>query len=475
MSARRTARAAAAVAAAAVAVAAALLVSAPSPARAFCGFFVSGADQRLYNNASHVVLLRKGNHTVMTMSNDYKGPPRDFAMVVPVPVVLQKKQVRTLSPNVFRHIDELTAPRLVEYWEQDPCSNPTPDTSGGGWNRPAMKMRSMDDGHGGGGGDFHVKIEAQFVSGEYEVVILSAEDSTGLDGWLRANHYKIPDGAADALAPYVRAQMKFFVAKVDAQKVKFDKDQHVLLSPLQFSFESSELRLPVRLGLLNADKKQDLIVWTLHPSKRFEVANYPNVTIPTNLEVASAVRKSFGAFYAELFDETVRHNQDKAIVTEYAWDTSSCDPCPGPPLDEAEVRTLGAARVGESDSGGWVVTRLHARYDKQTLSEDLVFRAAKAIVGGRADRDDGGGPQTSRRDEQNNFQGRYILRHYWAKKLACEEPKRNVWGGPPDGRQERFTTARDLAQVERGQLVLADAVRVAVPALGVTPNKKKPK
>src|SRR5205809_1046169 len=81
-----------------------VMALAPRPSRAFCGFFVSGADQKLYNSASHVVLMRKGNMTIMTMSNDYQGPPGDFAMVVPVPVVLHKKQVRTLAPGVFRHI-----------------------------------------------------------------------------------------------------------------------------------------------------------------------------------------------------------------------------------------------------------------------------------------------------------------------------------------------------------------------------------
>ena len=91
---------------------------------AFCGFFVAGADAKLYNNALQVVLMRSGNHTVMTMSNTYKGPPQDFAMVVPVPVVLKKEQVKTLAPNVFKHVDELSAPRLVEYWEQDPCYQP---------------------------------------------------------------------------------------------------------------------------------------------------------------------------------------------------------------------------------------------------------------------------------------------------------------------------------------------------------------
>src|SRR5262249_26422463 len=81
---------------------------APTSAAAFCGFFVSGADAALSNNASQVVLLRKGNHTVMSMSNNYKGPPEDFAMVVPVPVVLKKEQVKTLAPDIFAHIDQLS-------------------------------------------------------------------------------------------------------------------------------------------------------------------------------------------------------------------------------------------------------------------------------------------------------------------------------------------------------------------------------
>src|SRR5499427_5476051 len=107
-----------------VVVLAVLTLALPVTARAFCGFFVSGADAQLFNNASQVVLMRKGNRTVMTMSNNYQGPPENFAMVVPVPVVLHKEQVKTLAPDVFKHIDQLSAPRLVEYWEQDPCYTP---------------------------------------------------------------------------------------------------------------------------------------------------------------------------------------------------------------------------------------------------------------------------------------------------------------------------------------------------------------
>src|SRR5439155_7703744 len=101
-------------------VASALFV-APGNAQAFCGFYISPGEQPLTNDASMVSLMRDGTRTVMSMSNNYKGPAADFAMVVPVPVVLQKDNVKTLPKNVFTHLEELSAPRLVEYWEQDPC------------------------------------------------------------------------------------------------------------------------------------------------------------------------------------------------------------------------------------------------------------------------------------------------------------------------------------------------------------------
>ena len=188
-------------------------------AHAFCGFFVAGSDAKLTNNASQVVLLRKGNRTVLTMSNTYKGPPQDFAMVVPVPVVLHKEDVKTLPLDVFDHIDSLSAPRLVEYWEQDPCYIARP--------RRGAAVDDLDGATGAGGAveekaNHGVKIEARFVAGEYQIVILSAEDSGGLETWLKENKYRIPDGAAGALAPYVRDQMKFFVAKVDINKVHKD-------------------------------------------------------------------------------------------------------------------------------------------------------------------------------------------------------------------------------------------------------------
>src|SRR5207248_11337357 len=99
----------------------------------------------------------------------------------------------------------------------------------------------------------------------YEIVVLSAKESDGLETWLKQNAYKVPDGAAAALAPYVAQQQKFVVAKVDSKKVHRDAAGAVVLSPLRFVYETNDFRLPVRLGLLNAPegKKQDVIVYLL--------------------------------------------------------------------------------------------------------------------------------------------------------------------------------------------------------------------
>jgi hypothetical protein len=249
------------------------------------------------------------------------------------------------------------------------------------------------------------------------------------------------------------------------------------------------LRLPVRLGLLNANGKQDLIVYILNPEKRFEVANYPNVFIPTNLEVADEVRKNFAAFYAELFDATLAHANGKAVITEYSWQTSSCDPCPTPPLQASDLATLGAdVAVPKQDMQGsarggyygnfasWVLTRLHTRYDKATLSEDLIFREAKPVVGGRASwsgqSEDAGAQPAS----ENNFQGRYIIRHYWTGPVNCAKPNYNEWGGPPNGGEPGPTAAKGLASAPRGKVDLKKSIESPVPTLGIAgkpPHRRK--
>ena len=323
----------------AAAIVAALIVTvSPNPASAFCGFYVAGADADLVNKATMVVMMRDQSRTVLSMQNNYEGPPEDFAMVVPVPVVLQEDNVKVLDNGVFQRVDHLAAPRLVEYWEQDPCYVPPPMDDR--LRLPMATAQAEAAPEESGAGDYGVTIEAEFTVGEYDIVILSAEEANGLDRWLRDNGYNIPEGAEPVLRPYIESGMKFFVAKVDTEKVRFE-DGRAMLSPLRFHYDSEQFSLPVRLGLLNSSGTQDLIVHILAMNQRYELANYENVTIPTNIDVADEVRTRFGEFYAALFDETMSRNP-RAIVTEYAWQATNCDPCPGPVLSQNDLATLGA-------------------------------------------------------------------------------------------------------------------------------------
>src|SRR5215813_9660299 len=101
-------------------IAAALALS-PGAAHAFCGFYVGKADAALFNDASQVVLARDGERTVVTMSNDYRGELTDFALVVPVPSVITKDQIHIGDRKYIERLDAYSAPRLVEYYDPDPC------------------------------------------------------------------------------------------------------------------------------------------------------------------------------------------------------------------------------------------------------------------------------------------------------------------------------------------------------------------
>ncbi len=373
---------------------------APAAAAAFCGFYVAKADTELFNQASKVVYVRYDGKTVLTLVNDYQGALQEFALVVPVPSVLERGQIHVTGNALVDHLDAYTAPRLVEYFDEDPCLAERRDLL-------ATALPSPPD-QAAGAAALGVTIEAQYTVGEYDIVILSAEQSGGLLTWLQQEGYRLPDGAGPVLAGYLAAGMKFFLAKVNLEEQS--KLGFSFLRPLQIAFEAEHFMLPIRLGMLNAAGPQELFVFLLTRGGRVESANYRTIAIPTDVEVPLYVEDEFGAFYGAMFDAAVARESMQAVFLEYAWDMSWCDPCAADPLSLEELRELGVfwlleplAPVQPQPRGAIAldvfVTRLHLRYDGAHFAEDLHFRET-------ADRD--------------NFQGRYVLRHPWRGQPACE-------------------------------------------------------
>jgi hypothetical protein len=379
----------------------AVLAIAARTALGFCGFYVAKADTKLFNKASQVVLVRDGDRTVLTMANDFKGDPKEFAIVIPVPTVLQREQIHIAEKALLDHLDAYSSPRLVEYFDENPCMQrryesmalPAPAAAAGGAGARMDRAKSLG-----------VTIEASYTVGEYDILILSAQQSGGLATWLTESGYRLPPGAAPVLGSYLKQGMKFFVAKVNLKEQS--KLGFTYLRPIQVAYESPKFMLPIRLGMVNADGAQELFIYALTPKGRVETTNYRTVRLPSDVEVPAYVKDEFGPFYKAMFSRQVTKEDMRVVFLEYAWDMSWCDPCAADPLSPAELGQLGVfwleGRGAERSPGAQNVflSRLHLRYDSAHFPEDLVFQET-------ADRD--------------NFQGRYILRHPWTGSDRCAE------------------------------------------------------
>jgi hypothetical protein len=379
--------------------AAALSLIAPA-AQAFCGFYVARADGELFNKASMVVYTRVNETSVITMSSDYRGDPAEFAMIVPTPSVLDRGQVTTVPSATVAHLDRYTAPRLVEYFDEDPCNQVVyePETvvaeaKGGG---PTRKERRE------GARALGVTIEREFAVGTYDIQMLSARQSDGLAEFLRGEGYKLPEGAEGALAGYINGGMKFFVAKVNLSRHSAGAEQE--LEPLQLTFRSKDFMLPIQLGKLNGDGPQDLIVLALNRKGRTVLTNYTTKDIPSDVNVPVFVGQVFPQFYRAMFDRAA--GTDGAFL-EYAWDMAWCDPCADDPLSHAEFQELGVSWVRKSEAAtpNVFVTRLHIRYSQGSFFEDLKFAVT---------------------EDRENFQGRYVLNHPFEGEITCDAGKTYV-------------------------------------------------
>ncbi len=194
-----------------------------------------------------------------------------------------------------------------------------------------------------------VTVEATYVVGEYDIQILSATQSGGLVTWLKAQGYRLPPGAAEVLGSYIRQNLKFFVAKVNLTEQT--RLGFTYLRPLQVAYESPKFMLPVRLGTVNADGPQDLVVYALTRQGRVETTNYQTVKLPTGMQLPAYVKQEFPAFYRAMFDQQVRAHDMRAVFLEYAWDMGWCDPCAADPLSASQLRALGVFWL-DARSGG---------------------------------------------------------------------------------------------------------------------------
>ena len=349
---------------------------APGAASAFCGTYVAAPGSEVTNTASHVVVGRIGTRTTLTLANDFAGEVSDFALVIPVPEVLAPEDVRAVSPSLVERIETYSSPRVVAYTCDDAITETHWPGSGPGCGL-MLGCAEYDLATGaestGEPADDSVTVEAAFTAAEYEIVVLSAEESSGLLGWLEANGYALPEGGEPMVQSYIDSGSYFLAAKVRLDALPPDR---AWLSPLQIAYDAATLSLPIRIGTIASTGEQDMIVTVLADVNAGEaaIANYPEVPIEDECMWRSDEHPSFGDYYASQL-ETVVEQEGVGWFVEYSWDLVSmsgqakCDPCTAVydiPPDELDL-------LGADGWNGVHLTRLRMRYRPDAVDADVAF------------------------------------------------------------------------------------------------------
>jgi hypothetical protein len=509
----------------------ALAVSAlPRSAAAFPGFFASKKSEPIKNHSTQIAVMKKGADTVVSVMPDYDGPIEGFAMVLLVPSDVTTDKVTTLKRDFIDRLDSLTAPRFHEYWEQDPCD---PGPAEQEWERnlkvaPAAPAASTGAAPLKPAKELFLDTKAKQKEGEYKFTLLEA--GADVVAWLTSRGYKPPEGAAAAVKGY--GSLRPLVAEVDAKRIELTGDNLAVLSPIRFATSQPWDTIPSKVGLLNAPKEQELLIYTIDPESRYEAKNYKTIFPPTNIELDFSAKERMGEFYNALYDLILAKNP-QSFLSEYAWPTDGCgQPCATEPLMLSELLSLGGdyfeqslpeaerhpkppaltkeeekafkesikelkpkekrdrekmfkqERVTVVENKGllarhkYVVSRLHYRYDEKTLPNDPQLGAATPAAGGTAlPKGKTGEASTEvKTGDVNKLQTRYNNFHPWVPVIQCPNPDRYKWGkAGRDYRGLRKTwITDDLARKSHTQIKPAVVVKTPIPELGLgltTPAK----
>lgn len=509
----------------------------------FPGVLVGKGGSSRVAHTAHVVLMLSGPVSVVTVMVDYEGALDPFALLVPVPPDVTLDRIRAVKREFVARLEQLSAPRFHAFFEKNPCE-PGPveqdwdvryEVSEAGF--PAPWFMPPPERNWTVPNEIGIATEPVFKQSENEFRfhVLAVSNSSELDAWLTKRGFSASPEALSALGQVLRDRRKLLVAEVNAQRAELLGNGGLQLGAIRYWSRQPVDSIASTLGLLNSAGVQDLFIYVLHPSQRFQVRNYCNLLLPTNIEVDPAAAEQLGTLYNALFDAQLSRNPASA-VTEYVWPTSGCgEPCPNAPLTLYELMSLGGdimeaqlvssvARRPEPASETneekqqfeqqlqgksasekaqalrqhgndrrelarryaliarqrYVLSRLHFRYDRKTLPRDIELQAAAEHLEGGI-----GIPQGPKGVLFNgthpapgsHYQIRFMSLFSWTKSYQCQSPIRWRWGRrwkSLDSALRKVWLAEDLPRRSRDPSQLAALVQTPIVELGVTPKPPAP-
>ncbi len=315
--------------------------------------------QRPSHNTTRIVLAwDNAGHAVLTVD---LGAPRQAdgqALLLPIPGEIETREIEAGDLAVLERLDAITAPRLTEISETDPCARP-PRTV------PLPPL----------GKETPLVHQTTNISGGYDVRILAPARSEDIEKLLSDSHYYLSPAVRTILASYLKQKMQFILVRI-AEKPTGTRPP-TRIQPLKISYKTQNFMLPIRLG--DTQDLNDILLFTLTRHGRVEPANYITTKLKIDVELPLFVRHDFPGFYQAMFDRANRGDAPHSVLLEYAGGGEDCPSCPVPSLNASDLRGLGAiwgTPDGRSTPNVYI-TRLHARFDPAYFPEDLILNETR--------------------------------------------------------------------------------------------------
>ncbi|MCZ6677442.1 MAG: DUF2330 domain-containing protein [Candidatus Poribacteria bacterium] len=233
-----------------------LLLCLPVDSFAPCVLF--GPSNRVLNGTGQLAFIAYNPQTqevTLIPSIRFTSDAADFGVVIPTPSI---PELDTVNRWIFGELEDLTRP--VRRWRDrgngSGCNILSGDFSGIGAGEEA---------------DSVVVISQQRV-GDFDTVILTADDPMALTDWLdeRGYHHSITDNTI--LQSYIDQKWIFTAMRLNADVLarRGDPDAFMLnftIDPILLTYTAETLTYPLRLTSISARQGADVTVYTLSSHK----------------------------------------------------------------------------------------------------------------------------------------------------------------------------------------------------------------
>ena len=201
------------------------------------------------NQAAEQIVFRQADGETTAMVRIlYSGAAENFGWVLPVP---ETPTLSIGSDGTFVELEALTRPQFQLTRTGEACQITFDDA-----DTAASPTLAQDANETEG-----VVVEQMLSVGPFDAQIISSDNPDALAMWLADNNLDLTERGSELLVPYIEANMKFVVLKLQNTADAGD------IQPIILRYPSEQPMIPLRLTAVAAEDNMGILVWLLGESR----------------------------------------------------------------------------------------------------------------------------------------------------------------------------------------------------------------